>query len=473
MLDFKEIPKDGNNFELLVRELLLIKGYRVLWSGKGSDGGKDLLCYENRESEFINDSKLWLIQCKHKAHSGNSVGTSDLDDIVDSCNHHGAKGYLLVCSTYPSSTVVSKLEGITNNPKNDIEATYWDSVKLEQLLSTPKLWRVAQIFFPNSSKNSTWEIYSTEIPNHWIANYKGYHFHLTNRIGSKGNYHFKLIEERILDIQKIKLKKDHFIRIRAIYFDDKHGNYIWFLDYMYPYQDKPVMSSMSIAYTLGHESVLNDGQWYNFDVISRTYSKYSDHYDKDHYEYYLPYLVEYRSGSKRKVKFEIDSKKPMIVLPQLNQDFISSEFNKLKDEFNKLKCAKLVRAVNCQIEKLNKFNNRRDWSELIEEIDLNEDSFFNAWYIFSVSNKEDFFKMISFIPQNIHPSFRLTNPIIYLPDYEGEGSVMDDEQDMYELTISLIPGAVFNSYNGRKDINDYMKRIRKSVSRYIRVENEK
>ncbi|WP_346883643.1 restriction endonuclease [uncultured Algibacter sp.] len=132
MLNFKELSLDGNQLELLVREILLTKGYRVQWSGKGPDGGKDLICWEHRDSEFINDTKKWLIQCKHNAHSGKAVGIKDLDDITDSCSHHDVQGYLLVCGTYPSSKVVERLEGITNNQKNNIEAIYWILLKLNK-----------------------------------------------------------------------------------------------------------------------------------------------------------------------------------------------------------------------------------------------------------------------------------------------------------------------------------------------------
>ena len=240
MFNFKELSDDGQGLELLVREILFNKGFRVYWSGKGADGGRDLLCYEERDSLFIKDSKEWLIQCKHNAVSGKSVGLSDLDDIVDSCSHHNAEGYLLVCSTYPSSKVVERLEGISSNPKNNISATYWDAVKLEQLLTTPELWRVAQTFFPKSTNATGWQVYATEKPNHWVAIYKGYYFHLSNRIGSTLGHHFKSIEDRIAEIEEIELPKKHFIRIRSIYYDDKNGNYSYYLDYMYPHNEEPI-----------------------------------------------------------------------------------------------------------------------------------------------------------------------------------------------------------------------------------------
>jgi Restriction endonuclease len=106
MLDFTQLPKDGVDFERLIREMLLAMGYRAYWSGKGPDGGRDLLCVEERESIFRPDSRTWLIECKHFARAGRSVGVDDLGDILTKCAQHSADAYLLACSTQPSSSVV-------------------------------------------------------------------------------------------------------------------------------------------------------------------------------------------------------------------------------------------------------------------------------------------------------------------------------------------------------------------------------
>ncbi|MEI9920918.1 MAG: restriction endonuclease [Bacteroidota bacterium] len=471
MLDFKELSKDGNDLELLIREILLTKGYKVQWSGKGPDGGKDLICHENRESEFLADSKVWLLQCKHKAHSGNAVGLEELDDIVDSCNHHQAKGYMLICSTYPSSKVIERLEGITRNLKNDIDAIYWDAVKIEQILSTPRLWRIAQSFFPKSSKNSSWEIYATENPNYWIANYRGYHFHLSNRIGSKVDFHFNSIDDRINEIESIKFPEDHFIRLRAVYFDDKNGCYSWFLDYMYPHDQEPTISSALIAHKLGNGWSLSDGQFYSFDVITRPYLPFSDHYDKDHYDYYEPYLRNYHIGSKRETDFESTRKSwdSEFEIEKDYEDFKTGSFSKLNKILKEIKCARLLRSVNAQIEKLDKFNNQRDWIELINEMALEYDRFLSSWFLFSVYDKEEFFRMISFIPQEIETSYRLTNAVIATPNSETGGSNLDlDDSDVYELTVTVMPGVVHNSYLGRKYINEYMVKVEEAILKYLK-----
>ncbi|MFY9080353.1 restriction endonuclease [Aliarcobacter cryaerophilus] len=469
MLDFKELSVDGNDFELLIREILLTKGYSVHWSGRGPDGGKDLICYEDRTSEFLADRKTWLIQCKHKAHGGGSISTSDLDDIIDSCNHHNAQGYLLACTTYPSSTVVSRLEGITSNTHNGIEATYWDAAKIEQVLSTPKLWKIAQTFFPISSQNSTWEIYATERPNQWVANYKGYHFHLSNRIGSEVNMHFSNIDARITDIEAINLPKKHFIRIRAVYFNDKGGEYRWYLDYMYPHKEEPQILSSHIKYTLGDEMVLDDGQFYSFDVKLRPYLEYSDHYDKDHYDYYLPYLHDYHWGGERKddgnwiTKF----KEEQFFKDELTE-FKKNSFDKLSNVLKELKCAKLLRAVNAEIEELHKFNRLLDWSELIKEIDLKHDKFFSVLFIFDVSSEVDFIKAVENLSQDPYVTYRLTKAYIATPNPDGtDTSKIDTDEMVFELTLSIIPHILSTSYNGRKMLNEYMDKSSLVLEDYL------
>ena len=297
MLNFKELSQDGDGFELLIREILFATGHRPYWSGKGSDGGKDLLCEEPVPSIIFVEKRLWLVQCKHFAHADRAVGVSDLDDIVDSCMHHGAAGYLLACSTFPSSKVVERLEGITANKSIPVVAAYWDAVRIERLLRTPRGWPIAQQFFPVSAAG--WSIFATEHPNRWIANYKGYYFHLSNRIGSNSDVHLDSIASRLAEVEAISLPDEHFIRLRGVYYDDKNARYTWFLDYMRPKGEAPAVDVDSIKGTLKDEVAWEDGQIYAFDVMFREYKSYSDHYDRDHHDYYAPYLANFYWGLPR------------------------------------------------------------------------------------------------------------------------------------------------------------------------------
>jgi hypothetical protein len=473
MLDFKEL-KQGKDLELLVREILLIKGFRVHWSGKGVDGGKDLICFEERSSEFISDKKIWLIQCKHNAHSENSVGIKDLDDIVDSCNQHGAKGYLLVCSTYPSSAVINRLEGITNNAANNIDATYWDSTKIEQILLTPALWKIAQMFFPKSSKNSSLQVYATENPNQWIVNLRGYHFHLSNRVGSKSNYHFESINKRINDIEKIKLPKGHFIRIRAVHFDDKHADYMWYIDYMFPFDQTPRMSAAQIAYTLGDGEILGYGQYYTFDVACRPYFEFSDHYDKDHYDYYEPYLNNFRTGFKR--NFLHDKQVEVVDWNEASEDQSAtpnSHFDNLLNKLKSIDFIKVLNAINCNIEHLDKFVRIRNWQELVKESRIVLDHFFSARFLLDIGNNEqEFLTLISFIPQQDESFFRLTKVYVYTPSNIKTGSDFhDDKQSLFELSIKVDLEVCCTKELVRQTINEYFKTCIEAIDEYTAQKN--
>ena len=112
------------------------------------------------------------------------------------------------------------------NPTNLISATFWDAVRVEQLLSFPSRWTLAQRFFPESARREGWRVYATERPNRWIANFKGYYFHLTNRIGSSREQHVQGVANCIENIEAVQLPKQHLLRIRAVYFDDRHGELV-------------------------------------------------------------------------------------------------------------------------------------------------------------------------------------------------------------------------------------------------------
>ena len=230
MINFKELDKDGNDFELLIRELLYNKGLEVYWSGKGIDGGKDLLCIERPISCFKSVEKKWVVQCKHNAHSGKAVGITDLEDIVGICDAHNATGYILACSTYPSSSVVQRFEQIQNN--KHITIVFWDARTIERELLRPDNWDVANMFFPKSMNDSKWRI-STIEPGFWHANYNGNIFYMATRLGTNYDYFLIDIERIISQFEEIVCEKG-IVRLRASYFDEKNTNYVIYLDYLKP-----------------------------------------------------------------------------------------------------------------------------------------------------------------------------------------------------------------------------------------------
>jgi len=75
MLDFTELPADSVRFEQLIREILVRSGFEVHWTGTGPDGGRDLAAIERALGPLAQFERRWLVNCKHYAGSGRSVGS--------------------------------------------------------------------------------------------------------------------------------------------------------------------------------------------------------------------------------------------------------------------------------------------------------------------------------------------------------------------------------------------------------------
>ena len=121
----------------------------VLHSGRGADQGRDLLV-----TTVVNDGILirqfkWVVQCKHYAKSGKSVQPSDFQNDVsftDIVAHHHANGYLLVCSTIPSTNLQSHFERLTEQDTNPYFFTIWDETRVCEELN--RHLNVMKQFFP-------------------------------------------------------------------------------------------------------------------------------------------------------------------------------------------------------------------------------------------------------------------------------------------------------------------------------------
>jgi Restriction endonuclease len=453
MLDFKELPTDGQDFELLVREILFREGFHVEWSGRGADGGRDLVCTETRQNIIGLNTKRWLVQCKHFAHAGRAVGIGDLDDIVTSAAHHNCSGYLLACSTFPSSAVVQRLEGISANQGVPLTANFWDAVLIERVLATPLMWRIAQRFFPVSA--SGFEIIATDRPNHWVVNYKGFYFHLSNRIGSRKQMHLESIEARVAEIQRIELPLEHHLRIRAVYYDDKNGGYVWYLDYLRPEGNRDPVDLHGIKLTLRDGWVLEDGQAYRFDIVLRSTSPWSDHYDPDHYDYYEHDSAMFKWGGERATSDIKLTTEATQNAEDKERETRERSFNALVAAFQKLPFLKLIRTENCNVESIRKFSRQWNWSKLLTD---GTPRFFTVALLFWVSDEATFEKFMAALPQGLKSSFRLTKAFVYMPLEEG-GSELSTEPGPYELTLSTWTGATSDMHSTRSALNDFMDRI--------------
>lgn len=299
MLDFTELSSDGRELEQLTRELLLLLDYEPHWSGVGPDGGRDLIFVERGNSLLGSKGRRWLVSCKHYAASRRAVGADDLGAVIESCAQHSSDGFLLVCTTHPSSAASTRLRDIEWNVANRIVTHVWDGVKLEQMLSTLKGWALAQHFLPLGTAAQGLKVFATNYPNRWIVVHRGYYIRVSNRIGSSLGFQLGSIDRFISRLEAISVPSEHFLRLRGVWYNDKSGGFAWHVDYLVPtalFMDDPesqpsVMASREVMQEkvrarLGDGTANDDGQFYSVEVRVRECRPGSDHFDLDHYEYY-------------------------------------------------------------------------------------------------------------------------------------------------------------------------------------------
>lgn len=157
ILDFKEIPEAHkasglqDTFELFARDFLAFLGYKIITDpDRGADGGVDLMVEEKRTGVGGETIIRWLVSCKHKAYSGNSVSPSDDGNISDRVAANNCQGFIGFYSTLASSGLTGILEGL----KGRTEYQVFDKEKIErELVHSSRGLEIAERYFPNSVSN--------------------------------------------------------------------------------------------------------------------------------------------------------------------------------------------------------------------------------------------------------------------------------------------------------------------------------
>ena len=465
MLDFKELDVSGNDLELLVRELLYNMGLEVYWSGIGPDCGRDLLCIEKYNSLFKESSRRWLVQCKHNAHSGKAVGIQELGNqgaVINSCYAFDASGYLLVCTTFPSSAVVQILEKI--NDTKLISTVFWDAKTLERHLLVPANWHLVNRFFPQSSKRLSWQINKIGT-NFWYVSYGGYVFYLSLRIGANYDAYLPHIGAIIDVFQKIQLPDNHYIRLRAVYFDDKYTQFKLFVDYLIPSNiDKNNFNYPSDVVDFCNGTAIDSGIYYEVDIKNYEYNPNSDNFDIDHRSYYAYYISNFRFGMSRDdvesdpfyFVFEDDPK-------ELSEHIKNKAFDDLIAEFKKIPVLNVFNSFNAAVEHIGYFSDNFSWDTVIEQADYNIDNFFHAQIIFECQDFEKLVELLSSFPISVEKHFELVQKYVFRPDtgYDKE------EKPVYILKIMVHPACAVSKLTFRKLLNEYMIEIKEKVKLYL------
>lgn len=154
IIDFTELVSavPGEGLEELTRLLARKLGLSSLWTGRGSDQGKDLILTEILSGPLYKSKITWLVSCKDKAKSGESVTERDLPatGIKDKLAQHKADGFLLVTTTTVSTGAKALLDGLDKSNGGDIHTLVWGGTELTAMLLESSNQDILKQFLPHS-----------------------------------------------------------------------------------------------------------------------------------------------------------------------------------------------------------------------------------------------------------------------------------------------------------------------------------
>lgn len=118
IVDFTEIPSDGEDWEAFTRDFLVALGFTVESPpDRGADGGKDMLVVEHLPGRLSSYSFRWLVSCKHFAKSQRAVAESDEQNVLERLASFRADGFLGIYSTLATSGLNTRLRALRNEGK--------------------------------------------------------------------------------------------------------------------------------------------------------------------------------------------------------------------------------------------------------------------------------------------------------------------------------------------------------------------
>jgi hypothetical protein len=140
-------PK-GETFEALVRLLGEHLGMGVHWSGRGADGGCDLIFIEKAQGPIKVRSVRWLVSCKDNSDSGRSVTEREVGSVTDKVRQHKCDGFLLPTTTTASTALKELLDKLDSGEGGWILTKVWDRFELTKMLRSDACTGLLLQFFP-------------------------------------------------------------------------------------------------------------------------------------------------------------------------------------------------------------------------------------------------------------------------------------------------------------------------------------
>ena len=145
-IDFTEID-DWQQFEQLTaqyfREIRNLEDNHLIDvavepTGKGPDGGRDILLEFRINDSIVSFTRRWVVQCKfYKTLKKSNLDKINIPSLIE---EYGADGYLLVCKNQVASGVTNTFENLRRNCRKGFKYEIWDgSVFAQKLYKTSAL----------------------------------------------------------------------------------------------------------------------------------------------------------------------------------------------------------------------------------------------------------------------------------------------------------------------------------------------
>jgi hypothetical protein len=153
-LDFSKlsVAPRGEAFEALVRLLGERLGMVVQWTGRGADGGRDLIFIEIQSGPISNRPIRWLVSCKDNSDSNRAVTEKDVGSVLDKVAQHKCDGFLLATTTTASTGLKEMLDQLDCGMSGRFQTKVWDRFEITKLLLSGPCADLLLQFFPDHKR---------------------------------------------------------------------------------------------------------------------------------------------------------------------------------------------------------------------------------------------------------------------------------------------------------------------------------
>jgi hypothetical protein len=148
-LDFTKLaPPRGETFEALIRLIGERLSMVVEWSGRGADGGRDLIFVETQQGPIKAHPVRWLVSCKDNSDSSRSVNERDVGSVLDKVRQHRCGGFLLATTTTVSTGLKEMLDKLDSAKGGPTQTQVWDRFEITRMLFSNQCASLLLQFFP-------------------------------------------------------------------------------------------------------------------------------------------------------------------------------------------------------------------------------------------------------------------------------------------------------------------------------------